>query len=43
LATPDLESDQLRDIDMDRILPNSQQPRKNFDEDALNELADSIS
>src|SRR5947199_8557435 len=42
LATPDLDSDQLRDIDIDRILPNSQQPRKNFDEEALNELADSI-
>src|SRR5207247_8981523 len=42
LATPQLDSDQLRDIDIDRILPNSQQPRKNFDEEALNELADSI-
>src|SRR5262245_53210323 len=42
LATPDLDSDQLRDIDIDRILPNSQQPRKNFDDDALNELANSI-
>jgi len=42
LGTPDLESDQLREIDIDRILPNSHQPRKNFDEDGLNELADSI-
>src|SRR5216117_2883109 len=42
LATPDLDSDQLRDIDIDRILPNSQQPRKNFDEASLNELANSI-
>jgi ParB family transcriptional regulator, chromosome partitioning protein len=42
LGTPDLEPDQLREIDIDRILPNSHQPRKNFDEDALNELADSI-
>jgi ParB family chromosome partitioning protein len=42
LGTPDLESDQLREIDIDRILPNSHQPRKNFDEAGLNELADSI-
>jgi ParB family chromosome partitioning protein len=42
LGTSDLESDQLREIDIDRVLPNSHQPRKNFDEDGLNELADSI-
>ncbi len=42
LGTPDLETDQLREIDIDRILPNTHQPRKNFDEDALNELANSI-
>src|SRR5881396_3715947 len=42
LGTPDLETDQLREVDIDRILPNSHQPRKNFDEDALNELANSI-
>jgi ParB family transcriptional regulator, chromosome partitioning protein len=42
LGTPDLEPEQLREIDIDRILPNSHQPRKNFDESALNELADSI-
>jgi ParB family chromosome partitioning protein len=43
LGTPDLETHEaLREIDIDRILPNSHQPRKNFDEDALNELADSI-
>ena len=42
LGTPDLETDQLREIDTDRIIPNSHQPRKNFDEDALNELANSI-
>src|SRR5215831_10114996 len=35
-------TDQLREIDIDRILPNAHQPRKNFDEDALNELAASI-
>jgi ParB family transcriptional regulator, chromosome partitioning protein len=42
LGTSDLDSDQLREIDIDRILPNSHQPRKNFDEAGLNELADSI-
>jgi ParB family chromosome partitioning protein len=42
LGTPDLETDQLKEIDIDRILPNSHQPRKNFDEEALNELANSI-
>src|SRR5262245_18021291 len=42
LGTPDPEIDQLREIDIDRILPNSHQPRKNFDETALEELADSI-
>jgi ParB family chromosome partitioning protein len=42
LGTPEIETDQLREIDIDRILPNAHQPRKNFDEDALNELADSI-
>src|SRR5262245_36750437 len=34
--------DNLREIDIDRILPNAQQPRRNFDDDALNELAESI-
>src|SRR5947207_15377709 len=42
LGTSDLETDQLREIDIERILPNSHQPRKSFDEDALNELANSI-
>ncbi len=42
LGTPDLDTDQLKEIDVDRILPNSHQPRKNFDEEALNELACSI-
>src|SRR5262249_33940084 len=42
LGTPDLETDQLREIDTDRIIPNSHQPRKIFEEDALNELANSI-
>jgi len=35
-------TDQLREIDIDRIIPNSHQPRKDFAEDALNELAASI-
>ena len=35
-------SEGLREIDIDRIVPNTQQPRKNFAEEALNELADSI-
>lgn len=42
LGTPDLEGEQLREIDVDRILPNSHQPRKTFEEESLNELADSI-
>ena len=42
LGTPEVSTDQLREVEIDRILPNSHQPRKNFDEDALNELADSI-
>ena len=42
LGTPDVETDQLREIDIERILPNSHQPRKNFDEEALNDLANSI-
>jgi ParB family chromosome partitioning protein len=43
LGTPETEAtDQLREIDIDRIIPNSHQPRKDFDEDALNELAASI-
>jgi ParB family chromosome partitioning protein len=36
------DSDKLLDIDIDRIVPNTQQPRKHFNEEALNELADSI-
>jgi ParB family chromosome partitioning protein len=42
LGTPDFEADQLREIEIDRILPNSLQPRKKFDETALDELANSI-
>ena len=42
LGTSELDVEQLREIDIDRILPNSQQPRKNFDEESLEELAESI-
>ena len=42
LGTPEQESEELREIDINRILPNAQQPRKTFDEHGLNELADSI-
>jgi len=42
LGTPEPETEQLREIDIDRILPNSHQPRKSFDETALDELAGSI-
>jgi ParB family chromosome partitioning protein len=37
-----VESEKLREIDIDRIVPNAQQPRKRFNEESLNELADSI-
>jgi len=42
LGTSELDVEQLKEIDIDRILPNSQQPRKNFDEQGLEELANSI-
>ena len=42
LGTPDLETDQLIEIEIERILPNAHQPRKSFDEESLNELASSI-
>jgi ParB family chromosome partitioning protein len=46
LGTPtpetEVDSEKLREIDIDRIVPNTQQPRKYFNEEALNELADSI-
>ncbi len=32
----------LMEVDIDMVRPNPNQPRKNFDENALNELADSI-
>src|SRR6059036_2372897 len=42
LGTPDLEADQLIEIEIERFLPNPNQPRKSFDEESLNELANSI-
>src|SRR5215510_7193716 len=42
LGNPEIDTDQLREIEIEQILPNSQQPRKSFDEEGLNELADSI-
>jgi len=42
LGTSELDVEQLREIDIDRILPNAQQPRKIFDEESLEELANSI-
>jgi len=42
LGTPDLDRDQLQELSIERILPNSRQPRQSFDEDGLNELASSI-
>lgn len=41
-TTEHAESDTLRELDIDRIVPNTQQPRKHFNEESLNELADSI-
>src|SRR5262245_26550839 len=41
-TTETSEIEQVREVDIDRILPNGQQPRKNFDDESLNELADSI-
>lgn len=32
----------LREVSIDEVVPNPDQPRKNFDEDDLNELADSV-
>ena len=42
LGTPDLESDRLCDIDIDRIVPDPNQPRTSFDKTGLEELAASI-
>ena len=42
LGTPDIEGDPFREIDVERILPNALQPRKHFDEEGLNDLAESI-
>ena len=42
LGTPDLEPDRLREIDVDRIIPSVDQPRKSFNENSMEELAASI-
>jgi len=42
LGSPEIENERLREIDIERILPNSHQPRKHFDQELLNELATSI-
>jgi len=42
LGTPDLEPDKLREIAIERIVPNANQPRKSFDDSALDDLAASI-
>ena len=42
LGTPDLETERLGDIDIDRIIPNADQPRKSFNSDSLEELSVSI-
>jgi ParB family chromosome partitioning protein len=42
LGTPDLESDRLRDIEIERIIPNADQPRKAFNNSSLEDLAGSI-
>ena len=36
------DSSTLREVPIDEVVPNPDQPRKNFDEDDLNELADSV-
>jgi len=41
-ASPSAQSDGLRQLSIERIHPNPKQPRKQFDEDALDELAASI-
>jgi ParB family chromosome partitioning protein len=42
LGNPEVDTDQLREIEIEQILPNAHQPRKSFDEEGLNELAESI-
>ena len=38
----EVSSNEIREIRLDDILPNPEQPRREFDEEKLNELADSI-
>ena len=42
LGNPEVETDQLRELEIEQVLPNAHQPRKSFDEESLNELAESI-
>ena len=42
MATPELKNNQIFWVDVDTISPNPYQPRKEFDEGALRDLADSI-
>src|SRR5215510_5107691 len=42
LGNPEIDTDHLREIEIEQILPNAHQPRKSFNEEGLNELADSI-
>ena len=44
MNTNDIESagNKIHEVDINKINPNKNQPRTNFDEDALRELADSI-
>jgi ParB family chromosome partitioning protein len=42
LGPTDFETDPPTEIDIDRIVPNSHQPRKNFDQDTLDELTNSV-
>lgn len=42
LGSPETELGTLREIDIDRIVPNTHQPRKNFNNASLDELAASI-
>jgi ParB family chromosome partitioning protein len=42
LGSPDLEPSRLREIEIDRITPNADQPRNSFDMNGLDDLARSI-
>lgn len=42
LSTTDLDSAQIMELELELIIPQDDQPRKNFDEESLQELAKSI-